>query len=78
MPRFGGNALLGMGGFGSTSRYVVEFSGRAIVSSFYKKTGAELTFRSGFRDASPERIITCLITAIAEVMMVVGFINKSY
>ena len=51
--------------------YIVEFGGRVIVSSFYKKTGAELIFRSGFRDTSPEQANTCLITAIAEIMMVV-------
>lgn len=51
--------------------YVVESFGRVIVSSFYKKTGAELIFRSGFRDTSPEQINSSLITAIAEVVMVI-------
>lgn len=50
--------------------YLVEFSGRVIVASFYKKSAGSLVFRSGSGDTSPDSITAKDITAVAEVMMV--------
>jgi SOS-response transcriptional repressor LexA len=50
--------------------YVVEFKGRVIVSSFYKRAGRTLIFRIGPGDTSPDRIALREISSVAEVMMV--------